>query len=53
MNCQTEKNQIQKNYRMLLKNRKLHIASQIVGKSVIGNAELNVIVHIHRRCASV
>lgn len=49
MSCQTEQNQFQKISRMFPGNIKLHIASQIGGKSVIGNAEINVIVHIHRR----
>jgi len=47
MSCQTEKNQFQKISRMFPGNRKLHIASQIGGKSLIGNAEINE--HIHKQ----
>ena len=33
--------------------RKLHIASQIGGKSVIGNAEINVLLPKHSRWQQV
>ena len=31
----------------------LHLASQIGGNSVIGNAEINVLIHKHRRWQQV
>jgi hypothetical protein len=41
--------QTQKPDGILMKHQKLQIASQIGKKSVISNAEINVLVHIHKR----